>query len=207
MTPYRLRQDGQLQRFLAWSKAQGGEELPVQLTTYFKPAQQRRIAWLRAHVQGTVLELGCSWGYVLAAVTDGNPRVAKQGHVGIDIAEHNVLLARILNPYESSGLTFQQGDLLGLPYDENLFDTVMLPEVLEHLDWPGEVHTAVWEAIRLTRKQVLITIPDGREDTPEACSFKHHYLFDEEHAQELLSWMNGAHLEYHQGFALIAWSL
>jgi 2-polyprenyl-3-methyl-5-hydroxy-6-metoxy-1,4-benzoquinol methylase len=195
-----------MQKFLAWKEAQGSQELPVQLLTYLKPEQQARVAWLRAQVFGRVLEVGCSWGFVLLSVTAANPNTALwtgQHHVGVDLTEWNVLLASILASQDS--YFFLQMDARNLNLTRGTYNTVILAEVLEHLDWPQDVRRAVDEAIRVLRPggRLLITIPDGRQDSDEACSFKHHYLFEKAHAQELLSWMPGASLEYRSGFALI----
>jgi hypothetical protein len=193
MTPYRLRQEEQLKKYAAWVQAQGGDELPVQLSTYLQANQQERIKILRDQAVGTVLELGCSWGYVLAAVTTENPRVIVKGtlgvgSVGVDRVEWNILLARILSP----GLHFTQADILtGLPfYDDQRFDTVMLPEVLEHLHWPDEVHSAIDTAKRLARRRVIVTVPNGEHDTHEATSFKHQWLPTAEHQLQMCRWLH-----------------
>ncbi|MDZ4263755.1 MAG: class I SAM-dependent methyltransferase [Pseudomonadota bacterium] len=191
MTPFRLRQEEQLSRYTAWVVAQGGEELPVQLSTYLQANQQERIKRLREESVGTVLELGCSWGYVLASVTADNPQVQAKGSAGVDRVEWNVLLARILSPYENSGLTFIQTDVLtGLPfYDDQSFDTVLVPEILEHLSWPNEVQQVLDTAKRLARRRVIITVPNGEHDTHEATSPKHQWLPTQEHSLQMLQWL------------------
>lgn len=205
MTPYRERQLAQLAKHKEWQKAQGGLELPVRLTTLLKPEQQKRIRWLRRMSVGVVLEVGTSWGYVLAAVTAGNNAIAPPPdiHVGLDIAEWNVDLARLLCP--EPNLRFDVGDALSLPYPPESFDTVILAEVLEHLAWPDGVFKAVANAKNVARNRVLITVPDGRKDTDEARSPKHQYLMDLEHLEELLTWLPGAPWQPRAGFMLIAW--
>lgn len=51
------------------------------------------------------------------------------------------------------------GNVLGLPFDDNSFDTILCCEVLEHLpfDWFGP---ALSELRRVSRRHVLISLPD-----------------------------------------------
>jgi len=49
-------------------------------------------------------------------------------------------------------------DASKLPYKNNSFDTVILSDVIEHLDY-FKSQTAVAEACRVAKKKVLITIP------------------------------------------------
>ena len=136
-------------------------ELPVQLDTYNRPEQQARVAWLKEHAVGTILDVGCSWGYVLSAVS---------GQAGVDINPHLVRLASLLSPHR----LFAQADARNLPFKDGEFDTVIVAETLEHLPWSIGVAKAVSEAQRVARKRVLVTVPahDGRE----AESFKHCWL-------------------------------
>lgn len=188
---YRERQEEQLRRYLEWAKAQGTDELPTKLTTLMRPGQLDRISWLRAHAQGQILEVGCNWGFVLASVG---------GHVGVDKAKWNIALARILSP----DLEFYVGDACLLPFPDSSFDTVMLPEVLEHIDYENDVPRALREAQRVTRGLVLVTIPDGRTNGGEASSFKHRWLCDTERQVSLLTMLPPySHLEYVSGFVCI----
>jgi len=170
---YRLKQEAQLAKFLAWRQAEGGVELPVTLHTMLKPEQQARVAWLVARARGRVLEVGCSFGYVLASIAAKDP---KHDHVGIDIAPWNVELAKLLCP----GLRFKIGDVRTLGAPGKSFATVVLAEVLEHLAWPDDVERAIEHAVRVARERVLITVPNGELDTEEAHSQKHPYLVDRE---------------------------
>lgn len=164
---YRERQEAQLARFLAWKAEQGTIELPVQLATLLRPEQQNRLAWLKSHAAGAgrLLEIGCSWGFVSAYLGAAH---------GVDINPQNIELAKIL----SGPTEFSVADARSLPFNADSFDVVALPEVLEHLLWPDEVFTALGEALRVAKSRVLITVPDGREDTPEAINKKHRWLCD-----------------------------
>lgn len=173
MTSYSDRQQAQLQRFLQWVNTEGGVEGPTQLKTLFKPHQLARMEWLKANAAGYTLEVGCSYGAVLAYMG---------GHVGIDIAPLNIELARVLSP----DLEFHVGDALALPFTDRTFQTVAVPDTLEHLEFPEGVRLAIQEACRVSWQRVLITMPNGIKDTADATSFKHQFLLDEPTLAELL---------------------
>ena len=164
------RQDEQAARRSAWEK-QGHMEWPIQLATLFKLEQQRRIDWLVQNVTGTILEVGCSWGYILSKV---------KGDCGIDINPENIEMAKAL----SRDREFHVADARNLPFLNDQFDTVMLPDVLEHLAWP-DVTLAIRGAIRVAKERILITMPDGREDTEDATNLKHQWLLDVERLAEV----------------------
>ncbi|MEE9584769.1 MAG: class I SAM-dependent methyltransferase [Candidatus Brocadiales bacterium] len=165
------RQLEQLLRNKKWVDEQGGWEGAQQLDTLLSDVQRPRFEWLKANVTGTILEVGCGWGYTLAYC---------RGHAGVDINPNLIELATLLAPHRA----FTAGDARNLPVPANCFDTVTLPDVLEHLDW-NDVPKAISEAVRVAKKRVLITIPDGRKDTEEAQCFKHKFLFGDKERRKL----------------------
>jgi hypothetical protein len=171
---YSKRQQAQLKRFVEWVKTEGGVEGPTQLKTLFKPHQLARMQWLKENAAGYTLEVGCNWAAVLAYMG---------GHVGIDISPMNIELARVLSP----DLEFHVGDAKALPFPDKAFQTVAIPETLEHLDFPDGVRLAIQEACRVSWQRVLVTMPDGTKDTEEATSFKHRFLLDAPTLSELLT--------------------
>lgn len=175
------KQRAQLARYLEWKQAQGETEGPQRLSTMLSDIQRPRLEWLRQNVTGTVLEVGCGWGFVLAWVN---------GQAGVEINPALVELAQILSPERE----FKTADARALPYEAESFDTVMLPEVLEHMEF-HEVGGAVHEALRVARRRVLITVPDGSTETTEATCFKHRYLMDDEHLDWLLKMLPPCRLD------------
>ena len=173
MTSYSDRQQAQFRKFMAWVKTEGGVEGPTQLGTLFKPQQLARLAWLKNNAEGYTLEVGCNFGAVLAYMA---------GHVGVDISPMNIELARLL----SHDAQFHVADATALPFPDNTFQTVAVPETLEHLDFPNGVRLAIQEACRVAWDRVLVTMPEGSTDTEEATSFKHCFLLDEPTLAELL---------------------
>ncbi len=156
-------QRDQLDRFTRWAREEGTDELPVHIGTYMRPEQVLRLEWLKRWSQGVTLEVGCSWGYVLAYVN---------GSVGCDINPKLVELASIMAPERQ----FDLADARKLPYEDRQFDTVILAETIEHLPWIDGVVAAINEAKRVTERQVLVTIPNPAYEDSGATSFKHHWL-------------------------------
>lgn len=198
------RQEAQLRRYIAWVEDEGHVEGPTHLSTLMQPHQKQRLDWLKENVIGpSILECGCSWGYVLAYVN---------GQVGIDINPMNVTLAKVLSPDRE----FLTADIRDLPFPSRSFDTVMLPESIEHLgfttkapseglDMQSDVPKAIAEAKRVARQRILITCPDGRGENPDATNMKHPFLMDEEHLKRLLLylWPFPSTVTFQAGFILV----
>lgn len=165
------RQREQLDRYLKWVKEEGGLEGPTHLDTWLKPHQQNRLAWLKSHCVGTVMELGTCYGYVLAYCG---------GQIGVDWNEKSIALAWILNPTKE----FVVADIRALPFPDRHVDTVMVCDVLEHIPWE-DVPKALREARRVARQKVLITVPEGERNIPDATCFKHRWLCTPEKVQAI----------------------
>lgn len=165
-----------LERHAQWVAEEGGMELPVQLDTYKKASQIARLQWLNRHKQGTLLDVGCSWGYPLSVMS---------GDAGVDINPHLLDIARLLAPQRE----FVEGDARNLPFESNSFDTVVIAETLEHLPWIDGVAMAIGEAYRVARKKILVTVPHYSSD--EAESFKHAWLAGAEEQAAIVRMLGG----------------
>ena len=157
------RQEQQAQRHQLWL-AEGHLEWPTQIDTVLKPHQVARFQWLKDQCVGTVLEVGCSWGFVLAYVG---------GQCGIDQNPESIEIAKRL----ARGREFHVADARNLPFLSGQFDTVMLADVLEHLHI-RDASIAIREALRVARKRVLVTMPMGDDNTEDATNMKHQWLCD-----------------------------
>ena len=165
----------QLARYLEWVKAEGGQEGPTHLATMLSDGQQERLRWLRAESAGTIMELGCNWGFVLAYV---------RGHIGVDWNQHSIELARVLNP----SLEFRCEDVRELSAGDRSVDTVILPDILEHLAWE-DVPGVVRAAQRVARQRVLITLP--APDSRYATTPKHQWLASPDKVEALTAECGG----------------
>lgn len=79
------------------------------------------------------------------------------GHEAVDIYRERLDVARALRP--GIALPNYGNVVCGLPYGDQSFDTVMSPEIFEHVEWEMAV-TALKECMRVG-KRVLITIPNA----------------------------------------------
>lgn len=103
------------------------------------------IRFIKKYSGKKVLDFGC-------AVGNYSLYLSKNGYdvSGVDINEQYVELAkkRGVNAYHSTGKA---------PFDDKSFDTVIILEVLEHLEDHANI---LDEAKRLARKNILITTPN-----------------------------------------------
>ena len=106
-----------------------------------------RIEWLRNHVYGRIVDIGCHNGEVFA----GMPNVT-----GLDLDTWSP-------PYEK----FVQGDAANLPFKDGEFDCAVLAEILEHVADPVKV---LKEARRVA-KCVIISVPYEHNWPPELKPF------------------------------------
>lgn len=94
-----------------------------------------RYARVAGHCRGSVLDIGCG-RQILKSYLAPETR-----YLGIDFEEPGAL----------------RGSALALPVKAHTFDTVVLCEVLEHLEAPG---TALREAAEVARERLVITVPN-----------------------------------------------
>lgn len=149
-----------------WIAEEGGVERPTHISTLRQQCQQKRIAWLMYHAEGTILEVGCNWGYVVNKCC----RVPGRTGYGVDLNPENIKLAKEKFPEQH----FFCGDALRLEFGNAEFDTVILPDVLEHIEWE-DVPFAIAEAKRVSKEKILITLPF--EETKKHC-FKHRWIVE-----------------------------
>jgi SAM-dependent methyltransferase len=96
-----------------------------------------------------VVDLGCGFGAYARRIADAGRQV-----VGVELDPKAVARAR------EKGVDAREGDVTALPFEDASFDTAVLVEVLEHLADPLG---ALREALRVTRDNVLVTVPNVGE--------------------------------------------
>jgi len=108
--------------------------------------QKERIEWLKRNVSGSSLEVGCATGFVTSHV---------DADVGLDLNPYRIKLAKTKHPEKD----FVISTAVCLPFKKNAFDTILVPEILEHVAI-GQAETIVSEARRVGRK-ILVTVPNA----------------------------------------------
>ncbi len=99
------------------------------------------------HAGSEILDIGCATGEYIQKLSDCGFKC-----VGVDINPKYVESAR------SKGLEVYRADANRLYFEDKSFDTALLFEVLEHTDDPMGI---LKEAKRVSRKNVLITVPNS----------------------------------------------
>lgn len=131
----------------------------------FMKATQERLHWISAQVKGDeVLDIGCSQGI-------GPILLARAGHrvTGVDIDSKVISEARAYLEVEPKDVQdrvrFLHADAADLPV-EGAYDTVVLGEILEHLEDPG--HLIEIAANHLAPGgRLVVTVPFGIHDWPD----------------------------------------
>jgi len=180
------RQREQLDKYLRWVREEGGADAPTHLETLFRPEQQQRLMWLKEHCEGSVAEIGCCYGFILAFC---------DGQVGVDINPQNVLLAQVLNPRK----IFFEGDIRALSLSDSFVDTVMVADCLEHIPWE-DVPKALSEALRVARKKVLITMPNAEYATRTSSLFKHTFLLTQDRFEAILDMLRDHEVHFERNY-------
>jgi 2-polyprenyl-3-methyl-5-hydroxy-6-metoxy-1,4-benzoquinol methylase len=98
----------------------------------------------------SILDAGCGEGFTMKKLLKSG--VGKKIE-GIEYSKDSILLGKKLFPY----LTFKEGSVYELPYQDNSFDLVVCTEVLEHLEEPSKV---LKEILRVSKEYVLISVPN-----------------------------------------------
>jgi ubiquinone/menaquinone biosynthesis C-methylase UbiE len=138
------------------------------------------VRFARRHAGGTILDFGCGLGAYSIAL--------KQGGLNCFGCDINI---EYLRKAMSSGLPVANVDSV-LPFRDKSFDTVLIFEVLEHVN---DVSKVLSEAFRVARKNVLITVPNSEDielmkanDVTYAhmLSSDHLHFFDRESLRQLL---------------------
>jgi ubiquinone/menaquinone biosynthesis C-methylase UbiE len=138
------------------------------------------VRFAKAHAGPEILDLGCGFGAYSLALKEH----------GLDCFGCDINF-EYLRRATASGLPVINVDSY-LPFADRSFDTVLLFEVLEHV---GDVQKVLYEAFRVARKNVLITVPNSEDvelmqanDVTYAhmLSSDHVHFFDSQSLGELL---------------------
>ncbi len=126
------------------------------------------VEFVREHAGGSVLDLGCGLGGYSKVLADGGLEVK-----ALDVRPEYVERAR------SIGVDAEVYDGERVPMADGSVDTVILLEVVEHLDEPARL---LREARRVARLGVLVTTPNCTQDFGEVpVEFSHMLDVDHKH--------------------------
>ena len=130
-------------------------------------ASEELIDFCQQYAGESILDFGCATGdYCL--------ELGKLGFkcVGVDVNEEYIRIAKEkgVNAY----VVKEQ-----LPFEDKSFDTVIMFEVLEHVESPGRL---LGEAKRVARKNILITVPNcGDIEALRNCGLVYEHLLETDH--------------------------
>lgn len=150
-----------------------------------EPVQLKRLECIARRCVGTVLDVGSSDGY-------GSSLVRGLGHT---VTVLDIAFRRMERASLHYGLPGLVADASALPFPDRSFDTVVLGEILEHMDNPG---SAFAEASRVARERVIVSVPlRGWVDPTHQWRISLDQLHDAEAEptktdQIVLTWQRGA---------------
>ena len=128
--------------------AQFDEDSRVDVTRQGQLEYRTTMEYIHRHapIGGKILEIGAGTGrYSIALAREGFDVTA------LELVEHNLLVLR-RNSAGLPNLSAHQGDALDLSrFPDDTFDVTLILGPMYHLYDPGEVRTAVSEAIRVTK--------------------------------------------------------
>lgn len=128
--------------------------------------KQRILEWVDLQDGHIVLDAGCGIGIDAIRMS---MQVGATGHVyGVDLSQEMIEKAKSNIAYSELPLTFRQGNLYKLEFEDDFFDRCRVDHTFQHLSDP---RAALIELIRVTRPggKIIITDPDHDSliiDTP-----------------------------------------
>jgi len=160
---------------------------------YDEEKQRERIDWLKENVSGSALEIGCAGGFVTSYAN---------ADVGLDINPWRIKFAKVKHPEKD----FIIASAAALPFKGKAFDTVLIPEILEHvqLDYAEKIVT---EAKNVANK-IVATVPNADKENYDKLLVENqeHLWFPTK--KIILDLMGNCVIEYstQNDFMLIQWS-
>lgn len=139
------------------------------------------------HTVGSVLDLGCGLAIL--------PETKHMEYTGVDFSKVAIGVAKKKITSKKAKLVLADIADYVKTVDDNAFDTVVLSEVLEHLEQPENV---VREAKRIAKCKVIITVP---MNSPNPAHVKH--IWSVEDLRRLIGPL--AVVEDIRGFWLVVW--
>lgn len=109
----------------------------------------------------SVCDVGCGTGHLLRLI---------RGAKGNDISYTGVDFI-VPDQFKGDGFTFVEAPVEKLPFDDQVFDTVICTHVIEHI---LDYRAAIAELRRITKRRLIIVVPREREGV---YTFNPHFNF------------------------------
>lgn len=133
----------------------------------YEPLNPEKLALLNKHLNGKVLDIGCAVGnYTNYARSIGTQAI------GVDTQADFIKQAQKSYPE----CEFIKATAYKLPFSRKSFDSVIMFDIIEHLD---DVK-AIKEAMRVG-KRLIISVPHSNQDFLTKHSLAHHHYLDRSH--------------------------
>lgn len=137
-----------------------------------EPVQRVRAHTITRRVVGTVLDVGGGDGVIANMIR-------KAGHW---VKVLDISPTRVLRCWAEYQLPAESADATDLPYPDLSWDTVVLGEIVEHLENPGR---ALAEAFRVARNRVVVSLPlNGWADPTHEWRIRMDLCVDENQRRE-----------------------
>lgn len=140
------------------------------------PRVRRVFGVLQSLSPSGLLDVGSGRGVFLWPLLDQFPGLP------VTVIDHDPIRARDLEAVHLGGverLTVREMDATQLQFADNSFDVTTLLEVLEHIP---NVERAISEAVRVSRRFVVLSVPSKPDDNPE-----HIHLLNEPRLREVFA--------------------
>lgn len=109
---------------------------------------------------GSVVELGCCFGFLALRLAAGGHRVT-----AVDLSPGTVRLLAATAPQLGVSLSAVAGDATAVPLADGCADTVLAVHLLEHLP-PAAADRVLAEMLRLARRRIVVAVPYEDEPNP-----------------------------------------
>lgn len=142
-----------------------GKKLDLKLY-YFKEKEELPrvsivLGFLKNIYPESILDVGSGRGVFLFPLLKEFPNT---NITSIDILPNRLELLNNIKNGGIDNLNVYNEDLTNLSFNDNTFDVVTILEVLEHIP---NVKMAIKEAIRVSKKFIVITVPSKEDNNPE----------------------------------------
>ena len=116
----------------------------------------------RCHPNGTLVDIGCGPGYLIADILRAFPKLSV---IGVDIAEEMLQQAagNLSSPSFKERISFRQGDIHKLPFESGSVDFVVSTLSLHHWSEPLEAINEIYRILKPDKRFLLF---DLRRDSP-----------------------------------------